>query len=300
VTAPANTSLPVISGTAQGGSRLTSSTGSWSGSPTSYAYQWQRCDSAGANCGAISGATNSSYLLASADQGATIRASVTATNSAGSTTAVSAATGLVQAATAPASTPANTSLPVISGTAQVGSQLTASTGSWSGSPTSYVYQWRRCDSSGLNCAVINGATGSSYLLASADQGATIRVAVTASNDSASATAVSAPTDVIAPPALPPSNTSSPVISGTARQGQVLTAGAGTWSGSPTSYTYNWLRCDSSGANCVAISGATSSSYTLVSADVGSTVRVRVIASNSGGSTAATSAPTAMVTRGKRK
>src|SRR5207248_2517547 len=148
---------------------------------------------------------------ASADQGATISASVTATNSAGSTTAVSAATGIVQAATAPASTPANTSLPVISGTAQVGSQLTASTGSWSGSPTSYAYQWWRC---GADCSALTVATRRTYLLASADQGATIRASVTATNSAGSTVAVSAPTGVVQAPVVPPttavpSNTSLP-------------------------------------------------------------------------------------------
>ena len=50
-----NTSPPTISGTAQDGQTLSASTGSWSGSPTSYAYQWQRCDSSGANCANVSG-----------------------------------------------------------------------------------------------------------------------------------------------------------------------------------------------------------------------------------------------------
>jgi len=47
---PANTTPPAVSGSAQSGQALTASPGSWSGSPTSYAYQWQRCDSAGAAC----------------------------------------------------------------------------------------------------------------------------------------------------------------------------------------------------------------------------------------------------------
>src|SRR5439155_6261261 len=113
-------------------------------SPSSYGYQWEHCDTTGYNCNPISGATNSSYTLISADQGFTIRFVVIASNSAGSTGAVSATTGLVQAA--PVSAPANTSLPVISGTAQQGQTLTASQGAWSGSPTSYAYQWQHCDS----------------------------------------------------------------------------------------------------------------------------------------------------------
>lgn len=95
---PSNTSPPTISGTAQVGQTLTASKGTWTGKKLKYSYQWRRCDTAGANCVAISGATSSSYLLVSADQGHTIRVAVTARNSAGSATATSAATAVVQAA----------------------------------------------------------------------------------------------------------------------------------------------------------------------------------------------------------
>jgi hypothetical protein len=100
--APANTSLPTISGTPKVGSLLTASAGSWSGSkPMKYAYRWQSCDSAGANCTAITGATSSSYTVASADAGRRLRAKVTATNKAGSASALSAVTAAVPTPTAP-------------------------------------------------------------------------------------------------------------------------------------------------------------------------------------------------------
>ena len=94
---------------------------------------------------------------------------------------------------------------------------------------------------------------------------------------------------------PPVNLTLPTISGTPKQGQTLTASNGTWSNSPTSYSYQWARCGSAGGNCTAISGATSKTYVLTSSDVGATLRITVAATNSGGSTAATSAPTAVVT-----
>jgi hypothetical protein len=98
-----------------------------------------------------------------------------------------------------------------------------------------------------------------------------------------------------PSATAPSNSSAPTVSGTAQQGQTLTATTGTWSGTaPISYAYQWRRCDTAGATCTSISGATSQSYSLVSADVGSTVRVRVTASNSAGSSTADSSHTAVV------
>ena len=94
----------------------------------------------------------------------------------------------------------------------------------------------------------------------------------------------------------PSNTGLPVISGTATQGQTLSTSSGTWNGSPTSYSYQWQDCNSAGAGCSNIGGATSSSYTLAASDVTHTVRVLVTASNSGGAgSAAASSPTAVVT-----
>ncbi len=96
-TPPANTAAPTISGTAQQGQTLTASNGSWSGTtPLTYRYQWRHCDTAGNTCGNISGATNQSYLLAAADVGTTIRVVVTATNTAGPSSATSAQTAVVQ------------------------------------------------------------------------------------------------------------------------------------------------------------------------------------------------------------
>src|SRR5215469_13774913 len=95
--APVNTAPPVISGTPRVGQTLTSTGGAWLGSPTSFAFQWQRCDPTGANCSAIASAATSSYTLAAADVGSTIRSAVTAANAVGSATATSGATGVVQA-----------------------------------------------------------------------------------------------------------------------------------------------------------------------------------------------------------
>ena len=78
-----NSVPPAITGTTEVGQTLTSSTGTWSGSPTSYAYQWSRCNSSGASCVDLAGATNPSYLLVTADEGTTLRAQVTATNTTG-------------------------------------------------------------------------------------------------------------------------------------------------------------------------------------------------------------------------
>jgi hypothetical protein len=92
------------------------------------------------------------------------------------------------------SVPANTAAPAISGTTTVGSTFTATTGAWSGAPTSYAYQWQDCASTG--CAAIAGATSSSYVATSADLDHTLRVIVTAANGGGSATAASAESDAL--------------------------------------------------------------------------------------------------------
>ncbi|HTQ67703.1 MAG TPA: hypothetical protein VMI13_03340, partial [Solirubrobacteraceae bacterium] len=114
---------------------------------------------------------------------------MTAKNESGSATATSAQTSLVAAAPLPA--PVNTALPVISGSSVEGEKLKASSGSWSNSPTSFAYQWQRCNAAGGGCAAITAASSSSYTLTASDVSHTLRVAVTAKNEAGSATATSA-------------------------------------------------------------------------------------------------------------
>jgi hypothetical protein len=93
----------------------------------------------------------------------------------------------------------------------------------------------------------------------------------------------------------PVNTGEPQISGTAQEGETLTATSGTWTSSSTlSYAYQWRRCNAQGAGCANVGGADSSSYLVKKADVGDTLRVRVTAKNADGSAQSTSNPTAVV------
>jgi hypothetical protein len=78
--APVNNSPLTISGTAESGQTLTAAPGSWTESPSSYAYEWELCNSEGASCSAISGAKSQTYLLIPADAGETLRVSVIASN----------------------------------------------------------------------------------------------------------------------------------------------------------------------------------------------------------------------------
>lgn len=95
-------------------------------------------------------------------------------------------------------------------------------------------------------------------------------------------------------AAKPKNKTLPTISGTALVGQTLVANHGAWSGSPTSFHYSWIRCDGTGAACLAISGATGKIYTVTNGDVGHTLRVAVTARNADGAASATSAATTAV------
>lgn len=192
--------------------------------------------------------------------------------------------------------PANTAPPTISGTTTVGHTLTADDGTWTNSPTSFTYQWLRCNGGGNKCKPITGATMKTYTLVAADAGKTLRVDVTATNASGSATARSAQTAAVAAAtsSAAPKSTSPPTISGVAKAGQILTADPGSWSGNPTSFTYQWQRCDADVATCSAIVGATAKTYTATAGDVGYRLRVQVTAHNAKGATPALSAITTIV------
>jgi hypothetical protein len=195
--APVNTALPTISGTPQVGQTLTASNGTWSNSPTSFAYQWLRCNTGGNSCVAVANGTQKTYTLVGADASHTMRVRVTATNADGSASARSDQTTVVTPATSTAG-PKNTAAPTISGTPKAGETLTANEGSWTGNPTAYTYQWQQCDADVAACTNVIGATGKTYGVRTADIGYRIRVAVTARNARGSATANSAITTIVAP------------------------------------------------------------------------------------------------------
>ncbi|MBD0349314.1 MAG: S8 family serine peptidase, partial [Thermoleophilia bacterium] len=281
--APANTSLPAIAGIAQQGQRLTAAEGIWDSPPLLYSYQWQRCATAGA-CVDITAARDQGYTAQAADVGSMLRVEVTAVNTGGASTASSPPTPPVKPLA-----PINTSPPALAGTASFGATLTASNGSWSSNgQITYATVWERCDAGGAGCAPA-GATGGSYILGVADVGATVRAVVTAANAGGSTSAASAASAVVAPPA--PVNVSAPTLTGVARAGETLVATTGAWSYA-THFAYRWLRCRDS--SCVDVDGASGARYVLGGADVGTSLRVVVTATNSSGSTPASSPPTARV------
>jgi hypothetical protein len=257
---PANTVAPVISGTAERGEELSSTTGTWTGTGTiTYAYQWLR------NGAEIAGATASTYTPVAADDNTFIRCRVTATDDEGSRSAFSNTLGPVLGA------PLNLTTPVLSGTETVGEELSVTNGTWQGQATiTFAYQWRRDGSN------ISGATSSTYTLVAADYDAVIDCVVTATNSLDSASADSNDTGAIA--GLAPTNDTAPSIAGDDSLGDTLTRTAGSWSGTPTpSVSGQWRR------NGVAISGETGATYTIVAADSGADIDYLETATNAVGS-----------------
>ena len=175
--APQSTSSPTIDGKFQVGETLTTDNGQWSNSPTSFTYQWQRCNSSGSGCIDIAGATTRTYKLVDADVDHTVKVLVTAVNVDGKATAGSDASPVISDSTAPR----NTARPVVTGKMQVGEELQVSNGTWTGGATSFTYQWQRCDENGGDCADVSGATAKTYGVRSVDEGKTMRAEVTAHN-----------------------------------------------------------------------------------------------------------------------
>ncbi|HLM84731.1 MAG TPA: LamG domain-containing protein, partial [Solirubrobacteraceae bacterium] len=151
-----NLTLPVISGTAKVGQELAVSEGTWEGSPpTHYKYAWETCNSSGEKCKGNGGVASVYEPTATqASEKNTLRAIVTAENSAGPASATSAATAIITPGPPRDKTP-----PVISGPVTEGGKLTASRGVWAGTePIEYKYEWRRCSHG--SCSPV--ATGLSY------------------------------------------------------------------------------------------------------------------------------------------
>lgn len=203
---------------------------------------------------------------------------------------------LVGAATskaAPQLAPVNIDPPFITGTERVGEVLTAHNGTWENSPTDFRYRWLRCNASGLSC-VLTSADGQTYRLHDIDVGHTLRVRVTAMNADGASMARSEPSGVVQPNAAPLTNTARPTVTGTPRVGGELTASEGSWTGNPTSFTFQWQRCDVDAITCGDVIGATGRTYGVRLADLGFRLRVVVTAHKGDRLGTASSAPTGVV------
>ena len=185
------------------------------------------------------------------------------------------------------SAPTNSAIPTISGTARTGETLTASSpsSSWTGSPTSYSFQWSRSLPSDSGFIDIGVPTGSTYVVSEFDVGYFIKVSVIATNGvGSSSAALSDPTTVVVD--IAPTNTVIPAITGTARTGATLTASKGSWTSAPsasTTYAYLWKRAPSSAGTYELIPLAVTGTYELTDADISQFLKVSVVATNGVGS-----------------
>ena len=279
------TGAPSISGTAQVGETLTAHTSGIADTDgltnVSYGYQWVRND--GSSDTDITGATDSTYTLAAADEGRTIKIKVSFTDDADNEeTLTSAPTALVQP---------RPNLPVIRGMARVGETLTADTSDISDPDglqnAVFAHQWV------AGGADIEGATGSSYTIAAGDEGLVIQVWVSFTDDGGNLeTRTSAGTEVVEPPPNTPA-TGAPTITGTVKVGETLTADTSGISDAEgvddAVFTYRWM------AGGTDIQDATGASYTLTGDDEGLAIQVWVSFTDDGGNPEAlTSAATGAV------
>ncbi len=174
-----------------------------------------------------------------------------------------------------------------------GRTLPASNGTWSSNPTTFFYRWQRCSADGTACGNIDNAAQKTYKLTAADVDNTMRVVVTASNSDGQTSANSKVSDVVSANTAP-KNTVKPSITGVAQPGEELTAANGTWTGGVRTFAYQWQRCDTAGANCTDVAGATGKTYGVRGIDVDHTLRVVVKATSLAGSTTANSDVSAVV------
>ncbi len=271
---------PAIVGTAQVGETLTADTSGISDADgltkVSYSNQWVAND--GTADTDITNATDSTYTLAAADEGRTIKVTVSFTDDAGNEeTVTSSATAAVEAA---ANTPA-TGAPAITGTAQVGETLTANTTGIADADgltgSMFAYQWL------ANNAVVVGATGGVYVLTTSEMGKTIKVRVSFTDDAGNEETLTSTATGTVSPAVQPQKannpaTGAPTISGTTQVGEILaadTTGIADADGlTNATFTYQWMWSFGS-SNDSDIAGATGSTYTPVTGDLGFMIKVRV-------------------------
>lgn len=161
---PVNTVAPVASGGPVVGQTVSCSTGTWTGSPTIvYTYQWRRDGSD------IGSATNSTYVLVTADDAHAVDCVVTGTNGAGNSSQDTNNISVISA-------PVNTVAGVLSGGTNFGSTLTCTSGTWTGTATiTFTYQFK---ANGVN---IGSPGGNTYVTVFADAGKTITCVVIGTN-----------------------------------------------------------------------------------------------------------------------
>ncbi|MGZ4437477.1 MAG: CHAP domain-containing protein [Nocardioidaceae bacterium] len=259
-----NTAPPAIAGLAKVGAKLTASAGSWSQTGTTYAYQWR------ADGTVISSATGPALTVGLAQQDKKITVQVTATKMGYPTTA---ATSASTAAVLPGVI-TSTGAPTVTGTAQVGSTLAASAGTWTPTPDTLTYQWT------ADGVPVAGATAATFAPGPDQVGKALAVTVTAaragytsvSTSSQATTAVVRGTFTVT---TPPSVSVPVTPAGRPQPGQTLTLDTGSFTPADADVRIQWVR------GGVAVPGMTGTSYPVTAADLGQRIKARVILTKPG-------------------
>ncbi len=289
--APVNQTPPSISGSPQEGSALSASTGTWTGVGDSYSYQWQRSTDSGQTWAPITTATASAYTPGAGDLGAELEVLVSASNAQGSATAASAPTGAVASGA-----PVNSRPPAIAGTPANGQNLSASPGAWTPASPPVTYQWQEAASASGTFTSIPGETTSTYTPIATDLGKYLQVVVSATDSYGTTSATSAAVGPVTG-GLAPVNSTLPAIAGTPAKGQQLSATAGTWTPASPPVTYQWQEAASASGTFTSLASETTSTYTPIATDLGKYLQVVVSATDSYGTTSATSAAVGPVAGG---
>lgn len=211
VAAPVNTSVPSITGTKSVGQTLTSSTGTWSGPPTSYAYQWTRADTSSGSYTDISGANTSTYVLTTDDISKFIKAGVIATNVAGSSSQTLSTATTAISAVAPSAPIINS---ITAGNTQLSVNFTASSNGGS-AITNYEYSTNGTTYFAFSPAATTSPLVITGLTNSTSYPVTIK-AVNAINPSSASNSISAIPTTTVPPTDSGNSTSSSTIIATAK------------------------------------------------------------------------------------
>lgn len=270
VTIVGNTVTPVISGSLRVGGTLSATSGTWVGSPT-LAYRWQSSTD-GNIWDTISGATSSTYVLNVAQAGLYMRAQVLGSKSSSVSTAYTIVATTTSTAVVPTLSITNSVAPAVTGSWTEGTTLSASTGTWSTSGT-FTYQWQS-SSDNSTWDDIASATLGTFVLTSSQASKYVRVKVYNTTSNGDGIAFSVPRNKVGSPF----NTTLPAVSGTVRVGSTQTVTTGTWSNTPTGYSYQWQK-SADGISWINVSGATASTYAPTFDVANLRIRVSVSAGN---------------------
>jgi hypothetical protein len=268
---------PVVSGAARLGGSVHVDIGKWTQAPKSFAYQWIRCNSNGRACAPIVGDRAASHTIVRRDVAHALVAIVQAKSGSTSRAVLSRATAPIAAQPKPGGAALVATVPPsVTMAVRQGKQLKAVPGTWTGSGTiQYAFQWYRCDPAGAHCKSIHGATKPTYTQVAKDVNNTLGLTVRATDTNGTTSAYASLVGPVPAANAPLYTTAQPTLTGTPTTGQTLQLNPGSWSQTPTAYSYQWQRCNPNGRLCTPIPNATAATYTITPDDTNHTLLATV-------------------------